>query len=137
VPPKVVLDTNVVVSAVFFGGELDRIVKLWKKKRFVFLISRKILEEYVRVLAYPKFKLLKGDVERIIYKEILPYTESLIVKKKINFIKEDPTDNIFLECAKQGEADYLVSGDKHLLLLKNYDGLKIIAPGEFLNLMEE
>lgn len=136
-PPKAVLDTNAVISAILFGGELDRIVKLWKKKRFIFLICREILEEYVRVLAYPKFKLLKRDIDKIIYKEILPYTESLIVKTKIDFIKEDPTDNIFLECAKQGGADYLVSGDNHLLSLKNYNGLKIIAPGEFLSLMEE
>ena len=136
-PPKAVLDTNVVISAVLFGGELDRMVKLWRKKKFIFLISREILEEYVRVLAYPKFKLLKGDIDRIIYEEILPYTESLIVKAKIHFIKEDPTDNIFLECAKQGKAHYLVSGDKHLLSLKNYNGLKIISPGEFLSLMEK
>ncbi len=133
---KAVIDTNIFISAILFGGELDKLIELWKSKRFVFLLSKEMLEEYIKVLSYDKFKLSEEMVKRIIYEELLPYTKIIKVRKKINIIKEDPSDNIFLECAEEGRADYLISGDKHLLQLGQYKAIKILTSREFIKLFD-
>ena len=58
-------------------------------------------------------------------------------KEEIKFIKEDPKDNIILECALAAKAGYIVSGDKHLLKLKEYKGIKIMSAREFLDILEK
>ncbi len=58
------------------------------------------------------------------------------IKHKLNIIKEDPSDNIVLECAAEGKADYMISGDSHLLGLKEFRGIKILTPKQFVNLRE-
>ena len=133
---KVVIDTNVFVSAILFDGELDKLINLWKRKKFTFLLSKEILEEYIKVLSYKKFELSDKIIKRIIYEELLPYTKNIKVKKRINIIKKDPSDNIFLECALEGRANYIISGDKHLLQLKQYKSIKIISFREFIKLFD-
>lgn len=133
---KVVIDTNVFVSAILFDGELDKLINLWKRKKFTFLLSKEILEEYIKVLSYKKFELSDKIIKRIIYEELLPYTKNIKVKKRINIIKKDPSDNIFLECALEGKANYIISGDKHLLQLKQYKSIKIISFREFIKLFD-
>jgi len=133
---KVVIDTNVFVSAILFDGELDKLINLWKRKKFTFLLSKEILEEYIKVLSYKKFELSDKIIKRIIYEELLPYTKNIKVKKRINIIKKDPSDNIFLECALEGRANYIISGDKHLLQLKQYKSIKIISFHEFIKLFD-
>lgn len=133
---KVVIDTNVFVSAILFGGELDKLINLWKRKKIVLLLSKEILEEYIKVLSYKKFELSDKIIKRIIYEELLPYTKNIKVKKRINIIEEDPSDNIFLECALEGRANYIISGDKHLLQLKQYKSIKIISFREFIKLFD-
>ena len=133
---KVVIDTNVFVSAILFDGELDKLINLWKRKKFTFLLSKEILEEYIKVLSYKKFELSDKIIKRIIYEELLPYTKNIKVKKRINIIKKDPSDNIFLECALEGRANYIISGDKHLLQLKQYKSIKIISFSEFIKLFD-
>src|SRR3990172_4193044 len=66
---RVVLDTNVVVSALLFRGELSRLHALWKRKAFTIVASREIVEEYLRVLAYPKFNLTEKEIRDIIQEE--------------------------------------------------------------------
>ena len=133
---KVVIDTNVFVSAILFDGELDKLINLWKRKKIVLLLSKEILEEYIKVLSYKKFKLSDEIIKRIIYEELLPYTRNIKVKKRVNIIKEDPSDNIFLECALERRADYIISGDKHLLQLKQYKSIEIISFREFIKLFD-
>jgi len=110
--------------------------KFVEKKKIVFFTSKEILEEYIKVLSYKKFKLSEEIIKRIIYEELLPYIRNIKVKKRINNIEEDPSDNIFLECALKGKADYIISRDKHLLQLKQYKTIKIIPFSEFIKLFD-
>lgn len=132
-PPRVVLDTNVFLSAVLFSGPTSRLVSLWQARRFTPLLSRPILEEYLRVLSYPKFELSEREVKSVIQEELLPFFETIskVSLRGIPFLK-DPSDRKFLACARSGKADYLVTGDQVLLAQKRVASSLIITPGEFL-----
>ena len=82
------------------------------------MISKEVLEEYVKPLSYPKFQLSEAEIKYIIEEELFPYVEVIRVKSKVNVVKEDKEDNKFLALALDGKADYIISGDKHLLKLK-------------------
>jgi uncharacterized protein len=77
---RVVLDTNAVVSALLFSGISSKLVSLWQKGSITPLLSREVLDEYLRVLSYPKFELSEKEIKELIQEEILPYTE--VVKPK-------------------------------------------------------
>ena len=115
---RVVIDTNVLVSALLFGGIPGKLVPLWKEGRIQPLCSKGIIEEYLRVLAYPKFKLTEKEIDFILSREILPWFDIVTVPAGRPFVKNDPQDDIFIWCAVEGKADALVSGDDHLLKLK-------------------
>ncbi len=129
---RVVLDTNVVVSALLFRGETSRLHALWKKKTFSIAASKEIMAEYVRVLAYPKFKLTEGEIKDIIQEELLPFVEPILVTAKLVRACADPDDDKFLACAKDAKANAIVSGDEHLLSLKKFNGCLIVKVEEFL-----
>lgn len=131
---KVVIDTNVFVSAILFPGEINRLVDLWQKGKFVFLISREVLAEYLKVLSYPKFALTRAEIRQIIEKELIPYVQIVEVKTEIEVIEKDLSDNKFLGLALDGKAQYLVSGDQHLLAVGEFHNIKITLPGNFLKL---
>jgi putative PIN family toxin of toxin-antitoxin system len=130
---RVVIDTNVFISALLFGGAVDRIRSLWQNKKFIFLISKEILEEYIKVLAYPKFGLTEKEIKFVIEEELLPFVTTVNVKTRISHIKEDADDDKFLSLAIDGKADYIISGDKHLLDLKEYGSVRITSIREFFN----
>ena len=125
---RVVLDTNVVVSALLFSGETARVHDLWIGGAFAPLISKQVLEEYVRVLSYPKFRLEPDEVDYLIKMEFLLYSEPIEVTKNL--------DNKFLSLASDGKADYLVSSDGHLLDLENWRQGRIVSVREFLTLIQ-
>lgn len=129
---RVVLDTNVVVSALLFRGETSRLHALWKKKAFSIAASKEIVAEYVRVLAYPKFKLTEGEIKGIIQEELLPFIEPIVVTGKFDGVCSDPDDDKFLACAHAAKADAIVSGDGHLLSLKKFKSCLIVTVEEFL-----
>ena len=133
---RVVLDTNVLVSALLFGGIPGKLIPLWKSKRITPLLSREILDEYLRVLAYPKFNLTKDEILFIITQEILPWFEIVeSTRKGISYVLEDPEDDKFIHCAISGKADFLISGDQHLLLLPN-PPVPILSVRDFLELIK-
>ncbi len=129
---RVVIDTNVFISAILFKGYPAKLVDLWKKNFLKILISKEVLEEYIKVLSYPKFQLSKEEIKYIIEKELLPSAEVIKVKSKINLIKEDKEDNKFLTLALEGNAHYIISGDKHLLKLRKLHKIPIVTIKEFL-----
>lgn len=133
---KVVLDTNVFISAVLFKGISNQLVNHWQNKNFKFLLSKEILNEYIKVLHYPKFKLNKLEIKEIIKNELLPYITPLKVKTKLNIIKEDFFDNKFICCAVEGKANFIISGDKHLLQIKKYKSISIVKIEEFLKIVK-
>lgn len=134
---RVVLDTNVLVSALLFTGELSKIVELWQKGEIVPLISRETFAEPRAVLKYPKFYLAPDEIQSIIENEILPYFEVVRIEENIKGVCRDPGDDKFIACAISGLADFLLTGDKDLIDLKSYKNVKMIRPAEFLKKLNE
>lgn len=133
---KIVCDSNIIVSGFLFRGNESRLLELVDERKMQNFISKKIIEEIARVLAYPKLKTTYEEREKIISKliEISIIAEP---KRQINAVKEDPADNKFIECAVEANADYIISGDKHLLKLKEFKGIKIITTKKLLGIIEK
>jgi uncharacterized protein len=127
-----VIDTNVIVSALLFGGVPGRLVALWKSGAIEPKASKEIIDEYIKVLAYPKFRLSEEEINFLLKGEILPYFEIVTVRKRPVIIAADPSDDVFLRCAKAARVETIISGDQHLLKLKNWGKLRILSPAEFL-----
>lgn len=128
---KIVLDTNVTIAAFFWKGHSRTIYDLAHNKKLTMLLSRDMEREFIRVLGYPKFGLSSKQIQPFI-KNLRAIAEFLKTKTKISAITSDYTDNIFLECAVDGKADYIISGDKHLLNLGTFSGIRIVKPKQFL-----
>jgi putative PIN family toxin of toxin-antitoxin system len=134
---RVVVDTNVFVSALLSSqGVPSQLFRYWELRYFDLLISEKSMEELARVLHYPKVR--KGihstDAELAEYVRLFKKRGVLITSQEtIRAIPADVSDNIYLEIAVAGEADYIVSGDKHLLKLQEYRGIAILTPVAFLD----
>ena len=129
---RVVLDTNAVVSALLFSGISSELVSLWQKGLMTLLLSREILDEYLRVFSYPKFELTEEEIKELIQEEILPYAEVVKPKRRLRVVQRDPSDDKFIECAVAGKARVIISGDKDLLSLGRYRQIRILSPAKFL-----
>lgn len=129
---RVVLDTNTLVSALLFSGVSSKLVSLWQNGLIAPLLSREILDEYLRVLSYPEFALSEEEIKEFIQEEILPFVEVVKPKRRLRVVRRDPSDNKFLECAVAGKADVIISGDKDLLSLGRYRQIRIQSPAQFL-----
>ena len=134
---RVVIDTNVVVSALLFGGVPGKLIPLWKSGRIRALATKEMIEEYLRVLAYPKFELSEEEINYSLYQEILPYFEIVRTKPGPMIVEEDPSDDMFIRCAEAGRANTIISGDQHLLNLKSYGKVKILNPSQFLKQLQK
>lgn len=140
---KVVLDTNVLISArIGRDGNPARVLKhiLEHGSDVELLTSTDLLSEARRVFHYPrimrKYRLEEDDV--VLYLQLIEAASSLVEVQSVpSVIKEDPDDDRVLACAIEGEADYIVTGDPHLLTLENYEGVKIVSPRDFLSVLEE
>ena len=120
--PRVVLDTNVVLSALLFrSGRLSQIRQSWQTRRFVPLVCRQSMAELVRVLGYKKFKLSQTDLNTALA-ICMPYVEVHTLehptRPKAHVPQcRDPKEQIFLDLAHSAQADFLVTGDEDLLVL--------------------
>lgn len=124
-PPRVVLDTNVVVSALLFGGGVAARVRTgWQSGRFVPLASAATALELLRVMAYPKFRLTPEDQADLLA-DYLPWVAVVAIPEPPPAIPRcrDPFDAPFLHLAVAGKAHALVSGDRDLLALAGARGL--------------
>ena len=128
---RVVLDSNVVVSALLFGGISAKLIPLWKDGHIQPLCSKEIIDEYVRVLAYPKFKLVESEIEFLVTQEIVRWFKIMKVPPGKPFVTADPSDDKFIWCALEGRADVIISGDKHLLNLAA-SPIPVRTPSQFL-----
>lgn len=135
----VVLDTNVVISALIStGGPPTQIIDLWEAGAFDIAASAPLLDEVKRVLGYDKvkkyLKCTPEEIDRLLngWRTASIYVEP---EEELEVIKDDPDDNRVLECAVVAEADYIVSGDHHLLDLGEYRGIEILPPAGFILLM--
>jgi putative PIN family toxin of toxin-antitoxin system len=129
---KVAIDTNIFVSS-FFGGKPKKIIDLWKTGMLTLCLSNDILDEYVQVLQRLG---LENEIE---LEELLGFFAKginiLFTKKKPNLrlIKDDPGDDKFVECAVALEAEYIITGDRALKVLEEYQGIKILSAHDFLD----
>ncbi len=133
---KVVLDTNILVSALLFKGELSKIVDLWKNGRTVPFFSRETFDELVRVLEYPKFSLTKTEIKTIFEQEVIPYFEVVDITDEVKGVCKDPDDDKFLSCAVSAFANLIVSGDKDLCVLRKYRSVRIVSAIEFIRMFD-
>ena len=134
IPPVVVLDTNLVLSAlVFVGGRLASLRTAWQSGRCIPLTSTATASELFRVLGYPKFKLSADHRDELIA-DYLPYCRSVRIPPRLPKLPHcrDPNDRMFLELAAAGKADFLLTGDTDLLLLASDFGQRIVTAQAFL-----
>lgn len=130
---KVVLDTNVFISALFWKGAPYRIFRKILEGAVLNFTSPQILEE-IKNRLLEKFKLPPEKVKEFL--EIIVFNSQIVYpKKKLKVVKKDPADNKILECALEAKASFIISGDKHLLEIGKYKGMKIIMPNEFLKII--
>lgn len=128
---RVVADTNILVSALLFGGPPEQVFLAGLRGEIQLLISLSLLKELEKVLK-EKFK-LNFHLVREIIEEVREVAEIVEVSSHIKAISYPDEDNRVLECAVDGKADFIVTGDtKHILPLKEYGGIKILSPSEFL-----
>jgi putative PIN family toxin of toxin-antitoxin system len=128
---KAVLDTNIFISSIFWLGPPNKIILKVIDKKVSIFISLDILNEIEKILRI-KFG-LDDELTRRNINLILSYCHLIPVKKNIDVIKEDPADNKILACALEADANYIVSGDMHLLKLKGFNGIEIVSAKEFLD----
>ena len=127
---RVVLDTNIFVSAVL-GGRLGVIMDAWRAGKFILVISGAIAREYLEVIHRPKFKISEREISAVT-DYLLKTAEFVTPLQTITAVKADPMDDKFLEAALEGMADCIVSGDEHLLALKAFRGISILTARKFI-----
>lgn len=128
---KVVVDTNVHVSGVFFGGMPSRILEAWRDKRIDVVVSPDILEEYRRVGEHLETQFT--DVSLAPFLALLVMNAEIIEPPDLlEQVSRDSDDDKFIACALAGGCHVIISGDKDILSISGYRGVKVVAPREFL-----
>ena len=133
---KIVVDTNIIVSAALKAESLPALlISLVVEDRVKLFISAVMFKEYGQVLLRPKFGFNIKDVKE--YLAVIK-NKAVIVEplKRVRRIKTDEQDNKILECALETQADFIITGDKKHFSFKNFRGIRIITPSEFINLMD-
>jgi putative PIN family toxin of toxin-antitoxin system len=129
---KIVLDTNVFISGIFFSGPPSIILQAWRDSKIQIILSEEILEEYQYVAEELSSKFPAVDIARIIELLII-YGEVFETKGISVSVCEDPDDNKFIECAIASNSKFIVSGDKHLLNINGYQGISVLKPRDFID----
>ena len=125
---KLTVDTNVLVSAFLTPGNEYNLVELGERRELIIFISPYIMMEFIRVLSRPKFGYNEKEVERGVTR-VLNSTKMMLPNFELDVVKDDPSDNRILECAVAVKADFLISGDKHLLNFNKYGNISISNGG--------
>ena len=132
---RIVCDTNVLISGILYGGRPREVLEQIIRGKVEGVISGAMEQEFREVLARPRFGLTARQVCRIaqqvheLFRMVFPED---VLKKPIRAIADDPDDNTVLECAVAAGAEYIVSGDRHLLGMKQFREMEILSPSEFL-----
>ena len=136
---RAVLDTNVLLSALLFGGRLEWLHRAWRAGRLRLVLSRETADELLRVMAYPKFRLTRAEITLLFETELLPFAEvvELPAAKGKQRWSRDSEDDKFIRCAQAGKCSRLVTGDDDLLSLKRVGKVAILSPAEFLGVLGE
>jgi putative PIN family toxin of toxin-antitoxin system len=130
VTPRVVLDSNVIVSGLGWSGAPAKILDAALDGQLVLVTSPPLLAELRRVLGYPKLAKVLGEAQQIV--DLVESSSVVVIPARVIAAVSDESDNRVLEAAVEGAADYIVSGDDHLLGLGSFQHIPVIAPREFL-----
>ena len=130
---KVVLDTNILISAFGWTGSPKLIFEEVLDGKLELIISDKQLEELKRVLDYSKFNFNEDEKNKFI-NLIINVSTIIKLNKIFNIVKEDPDDNIILTSAYLANADFIITGDEHLLKLNKFKNVNILSANDFLSL---
>lgn len=133
--PRIVMDTNVIISGFLFGGNPTRVLDLVVEGAARGFTSLPILDEVRGVLLRPKFG-LSAEQALAFVDEFHHVSRVVDPGKEVRVIAVDPADNRVLECAEAAHAEVIVSGDAHLLDLKQWGGIRIVSPTDFVREME-
>jgi len=131
---KIVMDTNIFISAFYWGGNPQKIIDRIIEGLDELYISNEILNEIASVMTRSKFKTSPEIIERYI-KTIEKIGKKVFITGKIKGICRDKDDDSIIECAALCGADYLITGDDDLLILKIYQDIKIITVKDYINLI--
>lgn len=132
---KVVIDTNVFISGFGWDGKPEAVLDLLENGTIANFITPEIFEEVKRVVSYPKLK-FSSSLQTKIIEFVFSYSRFLGSGKPVSLISEDPDDNKFIECAISAHASFIISGDPHLLSIEHYRDISIVAPGQFLEVLQ-
>ena len=128
---RVVVDTNIFVSS-FFGGNPRAIIDLWKNEKITLCLSSPIIDEYIDVLTRIGLK-EEGELQELL--SLFSRGFNIIFTTKtpeIKIVKNDPDDDKFIECAVALKAHAVITGDREVLAIKEYMGIRILTPQQFL-----
>jgi putative PIN family toxin of toxin-antitoxin system len=138
---RVVLDTNTVISRYLSpSGTPARIFEYWEHGAFTLLISEPILAEIERVFSYPRINKRLGLSAKEIAGLVAGFAtfgELVTPQQRLRVVEDDPNDDMLIECAIEGKAGYLVSGDPHLTEIQEYEGIQILRPAQFVLVLEQ
>lgn len=133
---KVVVDTNVVISGVFFGGNPGRVLEAWRDGKIELFVSAEVLDEYRRV-----GERLEDQFPRV---SLAPFLALVLANATIvepavlpKPVSRDPNDDPFIACAVAGNCDANISGDRHLLEISGYEGIEVLTPRQLIEVIEE
>lgn len=131
---RIVVDTNIIISAIYFGGLPRTLFEMFEKGNFEVVASHSILEEYEEVIHRMQKKSKARDPEEIAhFIRVLTEKSIFIQPRHRKKYSRDPDDDKFIHCAQSGKAFYIVSGDSDLLDLDKIDDIEIVTAREFLN----
>jgi len=133
---KIVLDTNVLVSATVSKGTCFELLRRADAGEVSLFLSFDIIQEFKEVISRRKFGYDQEHVESVLNK-LIGMTNLIESPPRIDVIEDDPKDNVILACALSINADYLVSGDEHLLSLNEFKGTRIVSPKEMLEILNK
>ncbi len=132
---RAVLDTNVVMSAIFFGGLPLDVLTAWHNGGFELVVSEAVMSEYREIA-----ERLKAKFPTIVPERWLSYIESratiVFAEPLASQVCEDVDDDVFLACAAASDAKIVCSGDKHLLACSGWNGIEVLTPRIFYNRLQ-
>lgn len=132
---KVVIDTNVYISS-FYGGKPREVIAQWYTGQYRLCLSAPVVDEYVSVIQRYSLHTQEEVAELL---QVFAQSSSVLFTTKtpnLSIVEKDRSDDKFIECGVALQADFIISGDKHLLDIKEYSGIQILNPAEFLTLSE-
>ena len=133
---RVVLDTNIFISGIFWDGNYcSQIIDAWRAKRIILVSSIEIVQELVETLREFKIEMAEEMIKE--WREMILKNSVIVVPaQRFDLVKNDPKDNIFFEVAVEGKAEYIISQDrKHVLSIPFFKGIKTIHPEDFVKLI--